>query len=59
MYDLIYALLSRQTHGFSSCDQIRDVNGLQVFRESDCLQNGLWQLDIINEMLKKIIRDIS
>ena len=59
MYDLIYALLSRQTHGFSSRDQIRDVNGLQVFRESDCLQNGLWQLDIINEMFKKIIRDIS
>ena len=58
MYDLIYPMLSRQSHGFASRDQVKYYDGLQNFRETDCLQNGLWQLKVINEMFKKVIRDI-
>jgi hypothetical protein len=55
MYDLIYPYLSRQAHGFSARDQIKYVDGAQFFRKTDCLQNGLWQIKVINEMFKKIV----
>jgi len=55
IYDIIYAELSRQAHGFSAIDQMKYFEGVQYFRRSDCLQNGLWQIKMINEMFKKIV----
>lgn len=58
IHSLIYNQLSRQAHGFNAKDSCRIYDGAQEFRLCDCLQNGLWQLDIIEKIELEIIKII-
>ena len=47
---IVYNELSRQAHGVNARDSLKVIGGVQKFRNYDCLQNGLWQLSLIEEM---------
>lgn len=52
---IVYNELSRQAHGVNARDSLKVIGGVQKFRNYDCLQNGLWQLSLIEEMKFLII----
>ncbi len=55
MYDIIYDKLSQKTHGAECIDNMIFENGVQKYRNYNCLQHGYWQLHFIFNMLLCIL----
>lgn len=54
---IVYNELSRQAHGVNARDSLKVIDGVQKFRNYNCLQNGLWQLSLIEKIKSRIIVD--
>lgn len=55
MYDIIYDRLSQKTHGVDCLDNMIFCEGVQKYRNYNCLQHGYWQLHFIFKMLLCIL----
>lgn len=59
MYDILYNALSQQTHGSASIENIVIVDGVQRFRNYDCIQYGWVQISFIYKMFLKLHNDLQ
>ena len=59
MYDIVYDKLSQKTHGAEVIDNIIIEEGVQKYRNFNCLQHGYWQLSFIFKMLLCILSKMN